>query len=481
MPSDAPGSPLPGYPPQQTIPAPSSGGRVRGTLAGRISLVTTVVALLTAMIVALVALPLIQRAAKQEAQQYLSQVADTLASSLERTDSTNRALPRLGVVLRSQQVEIQRVFAGGTLPSYLSQAQDNELLTTGRLSTTAQRDGRQIFVEGRVLADGSVMILDQPDTVRRPTYSRGIFFLAMALIVGAIIGALAGLLLARRLARPLQQAARAAEQMSQGERNVAIPVEGPVEVAEVGEALNDLNSALAISEARQREFLLSVSHELRTPMTSISGYAEALADGVVAEQDVPATAQLMVGEAGRLDRLVSDLLDLARMGAREVRIHPVELDVAEILADAAAVWGDMCQAEAVEFEAVLPPPPVMAVTDGVRLRQIVDNLMANALRMTPSGRPVVLAAKVTEDTIVVEVRDGGPGLTPDDISVAFEPAELYSRYEGVRKVGSGVGLALVGRLAERLGGGAVAGVAPEGGASFTITIARRLSEPDAAE
>lgn len=476
MPTDAPGSRSPGYPePAPVQPAP--GGRIRGTLAGRISLVTTVVALLTALIVALVALPLIQRAAKQEAEQYLSQVADTLASSLERTDSTNRALPRLGVVLRSQQVEIQRVFAGGTLPTYLTREQDNELLNTGRLSTTAQRDGQQLFVEGRVLADGSVMILNQPDTVRRPTYSRGLFFLAMALIVGAIIGALAGLLLARRLARPLQVAARAAEQMSHGQRNVAITVEGPVEVAEVGEALNDLNSALAISEARQREFLLSVSHELRTPLTSISGYAEALADGVVRAEDVSTTAQLMVGEAGRLDRLVSDLLDLARMGAREVRIHPIDLDVAEVLADAAVVWGDLCQAEQVPFAAELPAAPVAAVTDGVRLRQIVDNLLANALRMTPSGRPVVLAAKVTEDTIVVEVRDGGPGLTADDIDVAFEPAELYSRYEGVRKVGSGVGLALVGRLAERLGGGAVAGSAPEGGASFTITVSRWLAEP----
>ena len=476
MPTDAPGSRSPGYPEPAPI-QPAPGGRIRGTLAGRISLVTTVVALLTALIVALVALPLIQRAAKQEAEQYLSQVADTLASSLERTDSTNRALPRLGVVLRSQQVEIQRVFAGGTLPTYLTREQDNELLNTGRLSTTAQRDGQQLFVEGRVLADGSVMILNQPDTVRRPTYSRGIFFLAMALIVGAIIGALAGLLLARRLARPLQVAARAAEQMSHGQRNVAIAVEGPVEVAEVGEALNDLNSALAISEARQREFLLSVSHELRTPLTSISGYAEALADGVVRAEDVSTTAQLMVGEAGRLDRLVSDLLDLARMGAREVRIHPIDLDVAEVLADAAVVWGDLCQAEQVPFAAELPAAPVAAVTDGVRLRQIVDNLLANALRMTPSGRPVVLAAKVTEDTIVVEVRDGGPGLTADDIDVAFEPAELYSRYEGVRKVGSGVGLALVGRLAERLGGGAVAGSAPEGGASFTITVSRWLAEP----
>ena len=210
------------------------------------------------MIVALVALPLIQRAAKQEAQQYLSQVADTLAS-LERTDSTNRHRRASGWCCAHNRWRSSGYSAGGTLPSYLSQAQDNELLTTGRLSTTAQRDGRQIFVEGRVLADGSVMILDQPDTVRRPTYSRGIFFLAMALIVGAIIGALAGLLFRAPAGAAAATGGPRRRADVPGGAQRRYPRRGTGEVAEVGEALNDLNSALAISEARQREFLLSVS------------------------------------------------------------------------------------------------------------------------------------------------------------------------------------------------------------------------------
>ena len=120
----------------------------------------------------------------------------------------------------------------------------------------------------------------------------------------------------------------------------------------------------------------------------------------------------------------------------------------------------------------LEPPgePLETVTDPLRLRQIVDNLAENALRVTPAGAPIVLAVRREGDLVVVEVRDGGPGLTADDLSVAFVPAELHSRYHGVRKVGTGIGLALVGSLATRLGGTAEAGHAAEGGARFTVRI-----------
>ena len=106
----------------------------------------------------------------------------------------------------------------------------------------------------------------------------------------------------------------------------------------------------------------------------------------------------------------------------------------------------------------------------MRLRQIIDNLAENALRVTPSGQPIVLAVRRDDAEAAVEVRDGGPGLTDDDLAVAFVPEELHARYRGVRKVGTGLGLALVGSLATRLGGTAEAGHADEGGARFTVTI-----------
>ena len=322
------------------------------------------------------------------------------------------------------------------------------------------------------------MLLVQPAEVARDLSLPALGRLAMALALGLLVAVVIGYWVARRLTRPLVQAAAAANAMSSGQRDVRVDPQGPSEVADIAIALNRLSAALNESEGRQREFFLTVSHELRTPLTSVKGYAEALADGVVPPEDVPAVAGVVRSEADHLDRLVADLLDLARLGAVDVAVEPVDLDLAGLGADAAAAWAGRAARAGVQFvdEVVRTPHPVR--TDPVRVRQIIDNLMENALRVTGEGRPVVLrmSAGPAPGEFLVEVRDGGPGLTEEDLAVAFEPGELHARYRGVRKVGSGVGLALVARLAERLGGRAHAGSAPEGGAAFLVVLPDMPSE-----
>src|SRR5207248_2901020 len=144
--------------------------------------------------------------------------------------------------------------------------------------------------------------------------------LLLALAAGLVVAGVAGLLLARVLARPLRRTAEVAHSMAAGHRDARVPVEGAAEVADVAVALNGLADALLHSEARQREFLMSVSHELRTPLTAVSGFAESLADGVVSGPAVPAVGRTVQREAQRLDRLVGDLLDLARLGADDFRL-----------------------------------------------------------------------------------------------------------------------------------------------------------------
>ncbi len=442
-------------------------GRVTGTLAGRIALVTTTVAFITALIVAAVSVPQIRAAGQTEGLLYLSRTVDAVIASAERI---GRGMPAPLLGMQAGELDIEVIRPGSALPEYINRDQFEELQQTGRVGFVAQEGDTTLLVQGRLASGGSVVLFTQPEDVSREGVAQDITRLLVALGLGVLIAAFAGVVLAARLARPLRVAASAAEQMSKGRRDVLIVPDGPREVAEVAESLNGLNSALSLSEARQREFLLSISHELRTPLTSIRGYAEAFADGVVPAEEVVPTAGLMVAESERLERLVADLLDLARMGAREVRIDAIETDATALLTDAGKVWGRIAEGEGVDFRTQLPEAPVFIVTDGTRLRQMVDNLMANALRMTPPGSPIVLACQVKTETLEIQVRDGGPGLTDDDLSVAFEPAELYSRYRGVRRVGSGVGLALVGRLAQRLGGSATASHAPEGGAAFTITL-----------
>jgi two-component system sensor histidine kinase BaeS len=297
----------------------------------------------------------------------------------------------------------------------------------------------------------------------------------LALLVAVAIAVLVGLAVAWRLARPLRRTADAARALASGRRDVSVRPEGPAEVADVADAMNMLTGALRHSEARQREFLMSISHDLRTPLTAISGYAESLADGVVPPEQAQRVGEIMLGESQRLSRLVADLLDLARLDAQEFRVDLAVIDVAETVEAAGAVWASRCAAEGVRFAVERHAAPALATADPSRLRQALDGLLENALRVTPSGAPIVLAVRHERDAygrvlVVAEVRDGGPGLSDADLVVAFDRSALYDRYRGVRRVGTGLGLAIVHGLVSRIGGTIEAGHASEGGARFTIRL-----------
>ena len=148
------------------------------------------------------------------------------------------------------------------------------------------------------------------------------------------------------------------------------------------------------------------------------------------------------------------------------------MDVAGLVRAAGEVWSGRCAGVGAQFVLEVPDSPSVSWTDPARLRQALDGLLDNALRVVPAGAPVVLAVRPDASTsrVEIEVRDGGPGLGPEDIAVAFDRAALYERYKGVRQVGSGLGLAIVHGLVTRLGGQIEAGTAPEGGARFTIRL-----------
>jgi two-component system sensor histidine kinase BaeS len=448
---------------------------VRRSLATQVAVVTTVVALLSVLVAGLVALPLARSAAQDQAQEALSRQADVLARAADRAiDGRTRPkqVLRLQQSLKAQGVELAFVPVGAPLPLGLDDADTRAIAEDGSLNAVRTIDGSSEIVQVRRLDNGTTVVLTQPlDAARNDVGERSVLErLVLALVIGLGIGALAGVLLAARLARPLQRASMAAQRLATGARNVRLEPEGPREAAELAEALNHLAGALEVSESRQRDFLLSVSHELRTPLTAVKGYAEALADGVVEGDDVAATGATVLDEARRLERLVNDLLDLARFGAQDLRLDLTVVDLSALAADAGTVWSDRSGRVGVEYLVEVDDGLPAIRTDATRLRQIIDNLSENALRVTPSGAPIVLAMRREPGTIVIEVRDGGPGLTPDDMVVAFQPAALFTKYKGVRKVGSGVGLALVGTLAQRLGGVAEAGSAPEGGARFAVRL-----------
>ena len=435
-----------------------------------------VVAGVTALVAGLVSAGLVVKQSRDVLREQLSAQADVVSAQLGDVPVAAR---RVTEILDRLDVDVVRRGPNGGIAGADQQAV-RAARRAGFAKVTASRPlhgrvsiaGTEYIVEGRALDDRGAVALVQPVDVARGTGRDLLENLLFALCVGIVVAAIAGVVLARLLARPLRRTAEVAVSMSHGRRDLRVPPEGPKELVEVAESINALADALARSEARQREFLLSVSHELRTPLTAVRGFAESLADGVVTGDEVPSVGRTIETEAGRLDRLVSDLLDLARLGADDFRLDIVDVDLTVLVAESARVWENRCASAGVLFRVESPADAVVVRTDPRRVRQVIDGLASNAVRVTPAGAPVVLALHAVPGVAVLEVRDGGPGLSEEDYRSAFQRGVLHSRYQGVRPVGTGIGLALVHGLVTRLGGRVDAGPAPEGGARFSATLPR---------
>jgi two-component system sensor histidine kinase BaeS len=448
--------------------------RPRRTLAGNLVLLTTVVAAVAAMLTGLVAWQSAAHAAEQRERDALTRQATVLS----RLPALSPVLFHGAERLAGPDGEQLAVVApdgsvlGGAAPA-VDLASKAALLAGRPVSADGVLAGQDVLLVGNPTAVGGAVVLTEPYTVVDRETAQVRRDILLPLLVGLLGAALAGGLLARRIARPLTASAAVAHRLAEGERGLAAPATGPREAAEIARALTTLDRALARSENRQRDFLLSVSHELRTPLTAVQGYAEALADGLIEAEQVPEVGRTLAEETRRLDRFLADLLDLARLEADDFRLELTETELGSVLAEAAAFWSGPCERQGVELRVERPDAPLVVLTDPFRVRQLVDGLAQNALRVTPTGAPLVLAVRAGDGTAEIEVRDGGPGLTEEDISVAFDPGALRDRYRATRRVGSGLGLAIAHRLTTRLGGTiAASGHGPETGACFTVTLNR---------
>ena len=333
---------------------------------------------------------------------------------------------------------------------------------------TVTLNGVDLFFAARRV-DGKPFVLLRPKSSSTARLTPFIYSLLIAALVSGALAALAAFLLARRIARPVHRVAEAARSLARGTRPAPVPVEGAAELATLAVAFNDLAEQLGRAREAERSFLLSVSHELKTPLTAIRGYAEALQDGALDPEDVAAT---VVIEAARLERLVGDLLDLARMNRTDFSVHPSEIDLGEVAEDAVRRYEQQADVFGVTLTAAADGPSP-AIADADRVLQVVSNLVENALRLTPRGG----AVRVVTAPGVLVVEDSGPGLETEDQERAFERFYLHERYGRERPVGTGLGLAIVKELTEAMGGTVEVASQPGRFTKFTVRLAVPAREP----
>ncbi|MFI7672345.1 ATP-binding protein [Actinophytocola sp. NPDC049390] len=273
--------------------------------------------------------------------------------------------------------------------------------------------------------------------------------IALALITSQI--------LAHGMTRPLREMTAAARAMARGDYTRRIRATTRDEVGELAVAFNQMAADLDAADQQRRELIANVSHELRTPITALNGVLENLVDGV-AKPD-PATLRTALAQTERLGLLVTELLDLSRIDAGAFPLDLEEFDL-EVLLDEVAAEAEVMAAavgRGVRFVVDVEPPGAHVVADRGRLHQVVLNLLDNAARHGPAGGKVHVRAEARGDEVVIEVRDEGPGIPPEERARVFE---RFTRGERAGGGGTGLGLAIA-RWVVDLHGGTIGVVAPE--------------------
>jgi len=346
-----------------------------------------------------------------------------------------------------------------------------------RFSAAAKGDDATRF---RVLVQASsdlsrVLVVAVPLTDVQQTLGRLLVIEVLVTLAAlAGLGALAWWLIRRGL-RPLAEMATTAGEIAAGDLSRRVePAEDETEVGRLGLALNAMLEQIEEafeerrrSEEKLRRFLADASHELRTPLTSIRGYAEVFRRGARDDpEDLETAMRRIEDESRRMGVLVGELLSLAHLGeGRSPERAPV--DLALVVADAVSDAGVEAPDRVI---AVRAPDHLIVTGDETQLRQVVANLLGNALRHTPQGTPITVSLQSDQGWAGLAVTDEGPGMTADDAARVFEPFYRADKSRARETGGTGLGLAIVAAIVQEHGGTVAVETSPGAGATFRVRL-----------
>ncbi|MGW0834043.1 ATP-binding protein [Streptomyces prunicolor] len=391
-----------------------------------------------------------------DTEQSVEREAKTMALLLSGDAASRAALDRMVVAYAQETPGTAEV-----LPA--SRAKTATHWGDGELEVTApaRRDGRTV---------GAVRITyPTSDLTRRLVQIWG-FRAILAVGVLAVAAGL-GAIVARRLTRPLRQLNDMASRFSDGDLTARTPVTGPHETQTLARTLNQAGERLDTLIASQRIFVADASHQLRTPLTALRLSLDNIADGVddefVREDVEQATAEVV-----RMSRLVNGLLVLARAEAKVTAAEPLPLR--EIVAERLSVWRPAADERGVDIALggtlggnVVDGRPLVLASPG-HLEQVLDNVLSNALEVSPDGATITVRSELRGDEVELTVSDEGPGMSDPDKSRAFD---RFWRGQGLTgRSGSGLGLSVVRQLVTDDGGTVALRDAPGGGLLVAITL-----------
>ncbi len=332
-----------------------------------------------------------------------------------------------------------------------------EWLIVGDHIQTRQADALLLFAAPRPESSWREVLRLFGTSVLLPLLEAGTVGLGVALLMAWITS--------QGILRGLFGLQKAAGEVAAGNYAERVPVSGPDEVRDVAQAFNHMAAQVQAAQVAQQDFLANVSHDLRTPLTSIQGFSQAIIDG--ASKDPAYHARIIFDEAGRLNRLVGELLDLARISSGRLSMHQGRVDVGAVAAAVAERLTIRAREAGIQLVRDIQPAPEVT-GDGDRLAQVLTNLIDNALKFTPGGGAVRVAVGPGEGGVRIAVSDTGQGVPQEDLPRIFERFYQVDKARGPRR-GTGLGLAITAEIV-RAHGGRIRADSGGPGQGTTITV-----------
>jgi signal transduction histidine kinase len=310
------------------------------------------------------------------------------------------------------------------------------------------------------------LIVAKPEAELREQWLTLVGRLALALSVGIALAVVLFFWLSRRLTEPVRVLTRATEDVAAGRYDTEIPVaRGSDEIALLSQRFRGMVAKLAEAEQLKRSFLMSVTHELRTPLTAIRGHVEALREGVVSEpEQVRGSLDIVIAETDRLERLVGDILDLAKLQAHRFTVRHEEVDLERVLDQAYGAFAEEARRREIDYRLSGSGDAPVIVSDGDRVLQVITNLLSNAFRWTPDGGRIELQLAASNGGVAVDVLDTGPGVPPS------QRARIFEAFVSQDADGTGLGLPIARELALALGGGIELRTEAGAGSTFRLVL-----------
>jgi heavy metal sensor kinase len=411
------------------------------------------------------------------------QIADTLIAAVERTGE--QVLAREVEDLYSPQINdrfIRISLVGGSNPSvlYVSGAPHDETFVPADVPLLQASFGRQgVFVRKTSLRSGSLLIgavasgqyVVEVGVSTQPTeetLSRVLLLLAVGLPIAVCIAVSGGFILVRRALKPVSRIAHKAEEISQHNLSQRLPVvRSGDELERLSISLNHMIARLEDAIQTSKRFVADASHELRTPLTVLRGELESLAQDAQLKVHTRESLGSLLEEVDRLSEIVESLLALSKLDAGEASAERIKFDLGELVTTTAGQMSLLAEDKSIKVECDATPD-VIVEGDRSRMKQVVVNLLDNAIKYTPNGGKVLLRIAREGGYAILEVADNGVGIPPEALPHMFKRFFRVDDSRSREQGGAGLGLSIVKSICAAQGAEVDVTSRPEGGSCFRV-------------